>query len=83
MILKKFYGALELIGITSEQRKSRRLTFHSHGHFLNTALRAARVSDPLVQRLTGHRTSEMTERYSHFVLEDFAEVLKVQEKVFE
>ena len=82
MILDGLYGALESIDITAEEREERRITFHSHRHFLNTLLRTARVPDPLVQRVTGHRTQEMTEHYSHFALEDFGEVVKVQEKVF-
>jgi integrase len=82
MILDGLYGALERIGITGEEREDRRITFHSHRHFLNTLLRTARVPDPLVQRVTGHRTQEMTEHYSHFALEDFSEVVKVQERVF-
>lgn len=81
-ILDGLYGALESIGITAGEREERRITFHSHRHFLNTLLRTARVPDPLVQRVTGHRTQEMTEHYSHFALEDFGEVVKVQEKVF-
>jgi integrase len=82
MILDGLYGALERIGITAEQREERRITFHSHRHFLNTLLRTARVPDPLVQRVTGHRTQEMTEHYSHFALEDFGDVVKAQERVF-
>jgi integrase len=80
-ILDGFYEALGQIGIDEEQREARRITFHSHRHFLNTALRAARVPDPLVQRVTGHATQEMTEHYSHFALEDFRDVMKVQERL--
>jgi hypothetical protein len=43
---------------------------YSHRHSLNTLLRAARVPDPLVQRVTEHRTQEMTEHHRHFTLED-------------
>ncbi len=78
-ILDGFYSALDAIKIDGEKRQDRRITFHSHRHFLNTALRAARVPDPLVQRVTGHATQEMTEHYSHFTLEDFRDVMKVQE----
>ena len=82
MILAALYSALGKIGITAEEREERRLTFHSHRHFLNTALRTAKVPDPIVQKVTGHRTQEMTDHYSHFALEDFGDVVKVQEKVF-
>jgi hypothetical protein len=40
------------------------------------------VPDALVQRVTGHRTQEMTEHYSHFALEDFGDVVNAQKKVF-
>jgi len=55
---------------------------HLPWRFLNTALRTARVPDALVQRVTGHRTQEMTEHYSHFALEDFGDVVNAQKKVF-
>ncbi len=80
-ILDGFYSALDQIDIDEDQRQARRITFHSHRHFLNTALRSARVADPLVQRVTGHATQEMTEHYSHFALEDFRDVMKVQERL--
>ena len=80
-IMNGFYSALKQIDIDESERQARRITFHSHRHFLNTALRAARVPDPLVQRVTGHATQEMTEHYSHFVLEDFGDVVKVQEAI--
>lgn len=63
--------------------EKQRIAFHSHRHFLNTALRVARVPDPLVQRVTGHATQEMTEHYSHFALEDFRDVVKVQERILD
>jgi integrase len=80
-ILDGFYAALDAIKIDEKKRQARRITFHSHRHFLNTALRSARVPDALVQRVTGHATQEMTEHYSHFALEDFRDVMKVQERL--
>jgi integrase len=62
--------------------EERRITLHSHQHFLNMALLAAQMPDPLVRRVTGRHTQEMTERYLHFALEDFIYVVKVQDKVF-
>jgi integrase len=64
MILAGLYGALKRIKITPEEREERNITFHSWRHFLNTALRVAKVSDPLVQRVTGHKTQQMTDHYS-------------------
>jgi integrase len=80
-ILDAFYSALGAIGINEKQRLARRIVFHGHRHFFNTALRAAHVADALVQRVTGHSTAEMTEHYSHLALEDLADVVKVQERM--
>ncbi|MGO9409763.1 MAG: tyrosine-type recombinase/integrase [Spirochaetia bacterium] len=80
-IMDGFYAALDAIEIGEKERQTRRVTFHSHRHFLNTALRSAKVPDALVQRVTGHATQEMTEHYSHFALEDFRDVMKVQERL--
>ena len=43
IILCGLYGALGRIDITAKEREVRRITFHSHRHFLNTLLRTARV----------------------------------------
>ena len=32
--------------------------------------------------MTGHRTEEMTEHYTHLLEEDYTEIRKVQEDVF-
>jgi integrase len=81
-VSQAFYEALEKIGITPEQRAERNITFHSWRHWLNSVLRARAVPDPLVRRVTGHTTEEMTEHYTRFVRADFAPVLVVQEEVF-
>lgn len=39
-----------------------------------------KVPDTKLQRLTGHRTQAMTERYSHFRMDDFADVIRIQEE---
>jgi hypothetical protein len=41
---------------------TREIVFYSHRHSLNTLLRAARVPDPLVQRVSEH--------HRHFTIED-------------
>ena len=75
------YKALEKIGINSDERKERNITFHSWRHFFNTTLRSNGVSDSKVQSLTGHSTLEMTEHYTHFKLEDYAEIKDIQERI--
>ena len=82
IIAKWLYRSFERIGITPEERKDRNITFHSWRHFFNSFCRT-KVPDPILQRITGHRTQEMTEHYTHFRLEDFGDVLKVQESIFE
>jgi len=82
VILAVLYRALKAIGVTKEIRKSRNITFHSWRHFFNSICRA-KVPDSVLQRLTGHRTQEMTEHYTHFQLEDFKDVVRVQESIFQ
>jgi len=74
------YVALELMGV---DRKSRNINFHSFRHFINTYLRAKNISDALLKRITGHKTQGMVENYTHFQIEDFKEIIKVQEQIIE
>ena len=72
------YMAFRKMGITEDQRKLRNLSFHGWRHFYNSLL-CGRISDAKLQRLTGHRTQQMTERYTHFRVDDFRDVLTIQE----
>lgn len=81
LILKALYKAFENIGITPEEREERNITFHSWRHFYNTLMRG-KVHDAKLRRLTGHKTLEMTEHYTHFNLEDFQDVVAIQEEYF-
>ncbi len=74
------YRALCKIGISAEERKARNITFHSWRHFFNSLLRS-RVPDSKLKKLTGHRTQGMTERYTHFGLQDFEDVKEIQEQL--
>ena len=76
------YDAFCKIGVSEGQRKERNITFHSWRHFYNSFLRG-KVPDIKLQRLTGHRTQEMTDHYTHFKIDDFQDVLKIQEEFFE
>jgi len=82
LVLKELYRAFENIGISAEERKSRNITFHSWRHFYNSLLRG-KIHDAKLRRLTGHRTLEMTEHYTHFNIEDFKDVMRIQEHYFE
>lgn len=81
IILKALYKAFERIGISPEERKRRNITFHSWRHFYNTIMRG-KIHDAKLRQLTGHRTLEMTEHYTHFSIDDFQDVLQIQEQFF-
>jgi len=80
-VLKVLYDAFEKIGISPDQRKDRNVTFHSWRHLYNTLMRG-KIPDAKLRTLTGHRTSQMTENYTHFRIEDFTDVLQIQERLF-
>ncbi|MBN2323145.1 MAG: tyrosine-type recombinase/integrase [Spirochaetes bacterium] len=77
------YRALKNIDISEEERRQRNLTFHSWRHFFNSVMRARQIPAPILQRVTGHTTTQMLERYTHFDLADFVEIAKIQEQMFE
>jgi len=79
IIEEALYGALEKIGISEAVRKERRISFHSWRHFCNTYFRAQGINDSKVQQITGHATQEMTERYTHFAISDFSDIIEKQE----
>lgn len=64
-IARGFFRILEKIGIDKDTRKARSLTFHSLRHTFVSLSRAAGVPDFVVMRLSGHRSAEMMEEYSH------------------
>lgn len=80
-ISQEYYKALQAMGISPQARKERNITFHSWRHLFNTLLRN-RIPDYTLQQLTGHRTQEMTDHYTHLRLEDLQEVRMVQNEVF-
>ncbi len=81
-ISEALYSALGKIGICEEERRRRNISFHSWRYFLNSLLRARQIADPIVQRVTGHRSLTMTERYTRFNRAALAPVLAVQQEVF-
>jgi integrase len=76
---KYLTGALASIGIDETEKKKRNLTPHAWRYFLNTNLRAKGVPDAKVQSITGHKTQDMTDRYTQFYSEEFNEVRTIQE----
>ena len=81
-VSEALYAALEKIGVSREEQVRRGICFHSWRAWMNSALRARGVPDPLVREVTGHKTAEMTERYTHFIPEHFEPVAAVQREVF-
>jgi integrase len=77
-IRRQFDRALELIGISHEEKLRRNLSFHAWRHFLNTLLLMSDVSVKKVQSVTGHLTGKMTDHYTHFDTRQFNEVRNVQ-----
>lgn len=60
-----FRRVLKAIGISDAERKTRNLVFHGLRHSFVSLSRMAGVSDFLVQKLAGHKSSAMMDRYSH------------------
>lgn len=56
---------LKKIGIDKDQKRERHLTVHSLRHTFITLSRLGGTPDFLVQRLAGHRSAQMMERYTH------------------
>jgi integrase len=80
-ITDQFYSALDKIGITESIRRKREITFHSWRHFFISTMRT-RLSDWKLRMLTGHKSSEMTDRYTSLTPNDFDDVRGIQEEVF-
>jgi integrase len=60
-----FRRVLKEIGIDEDQRRARNLTFHGLRHTYVSITRAVGLPDFVVQRLAGHKSAVMMERYSH------------------
>ena len=70
--------ALKNIGMSKEDIETRGLNVHAWRHFCNTELQKAELTVKKVQAVTGHKTEQMTERYTHFDPMDFGEVPEIQ-----
>lgn len=79
--LDALYNALEKIGINKEEREKRNIVFHSWRHFLNSQLLAHNISEAKTQKITGHKTKEMTMHYAHFNAKDLEDVLEVTSEI--
>jgi len=78
-LYRRFWRALELIGINKEEGKRRNISFHSYRHYLNTYLLQSGWNPETVRLLLGHSSSAMTARYSHIQL-PVPDIFGMQEK---
>ena len=78
VIEKHFRRAMVRIGIDPQMQIQRNISFHSYRHSLNTILRARDVSDSKIRRITGHKSTEIQDRYTHYCASDLKEVLEIQ-----
>ncbi|MGA2977568.1 MAG: tyrosine-type recombinase/integrase [Spirochaetia bacterium] len=81
--LDALYEAMNAIGITPEARKKRFLDVHALRHTFVTCMRG-QVPDFRLQRATGHRSTEMLERYTAAASqpEDFIQLRAAQDTLF-
>lgn len=82
-LTRAFRHAMVGIGIKKEEQTRRYLCFHGWRHFFNTTMRTNNISDGKLQKLTGHKSMEMTDRYTHFKADDFQDVKKIQAKILQ
>ena len=82
-IEKNLYRALAAVGIPEVERRRRGIVFHSHRHFLNTLLRSRGVPGSKVRQITGHRSPQMSDWYTHYRAEDFVEVVEAQKQLLQ
>lgn len=64
-VLIEFKKALTKIGVSENSRIERSLTFHGYRHYFNTKLRESGLPDAITRQIIGHKSSTMTENYSH------------------
>ena len=81
VIEKHFRRALVRIGIDPQMQIQRNISFHSYRHSLNTILRARNVSDSKIRRITGHKSMDIQDRYTHYCASDLKEVLEIQTNI--
>lgn len=76
VVYKSFFSALSKIGIDTENKKIRNISFHSYRHTFNTLLLEAGVHPETLRLITGHSSVNMTERYSHVQLNNMPDIIK-------
>ena len=70
--------AFKNIGISEDEIKERGLNVHAWRHFANTEMLKNGISLKKVQAVIRHKTSKITDRYTHFDPLEFTDVVNVQ-----
>jgi site-specific recombinase XerD len=73
-VYKSFWSACQKIGLSKEDLKTRRITFHSYRHGFSTRMVSEGVAEPLVRAMTGHSTQRMLEHYTHIGLQELRQI---------
>ena len=81
MVNAVLYETLQVIGITSEERKRRNITFHSWRHYFVTNMRG-QIPEPLLKSVVGHKMSSVTDMYTHFGSTHLDEVRPIQSRLY-
>jgi integrase len=81
VVSNALYSALSKIGITEAIRKERGITFHAWRHFFVTNMRK-QLTDWKLNKLTGHTSHEMADRYTSLTPADCGDVRKILEELF-
>ncbi|GHU85509.1 hypothetical protein FACS189473_4570 [Spirochaetia bacterium] len=77
-VYEEYHRALKRIGMDQHEIKRRGLSMHSWRHFLNTELQMQGMTVKQVQAVTGHKSEEMTDNYSHFDARKLSDVMEAQ-----
>jgi integrase len=80
-IYDEFHRALKRVGIDQQEIRRRGLSVHSWRHFLNTELQMQGLSLQQVQAVTGHKSDQMSELYSHFDARQLSDVMEAQQVI--
>ncbi len=80
-IWKALRAALNGLGMDTAEIKEKNITFHSWRHYFNTVMRTNNIADSKLQQMTGHKSSKMTDHYTHYGVQDLEEISRVQAKI--
>jgi len=74
---------MRLAGISEKERRTRNITFHSWRYFFNSLLVNSKIPIQQIQSITGHVTDAMTQHYYTPDIQEMADVLLVQGRIFQ